>query len=62
MGKEFKKSVLPTLFHFVRVRAALQPHVIWEALKVTLCEENKEIMSKSVQIMGMSFRFLSKPV
>ena len=27
MGKEFQKSALPTLFHFVRVRAALQPHV-----------------------------------
>ena len=27
MGKESQKSALPTLFHFARVRAALQPHV-----------------------------------
>ena len=27
MGKESLKSALPTLFHFVRVRAAFQPHV-----------------------------------
>ena len=27
MGKEFQKSALPTLFHFVWVSAALQPHV-----------------------------------
>ena len=27
MGKEFQKSALPTLFHFVWVRAAFQPHV-----------------------------------
>ena len=27
MGKEFQKNALPTLFHFVRVRAALQPRV-----------------------------------
>ena len=27
MGKEFQKSALPALFHFVRVRAAHQPHV-----------------------------------
>ena len=27
MDKEFQKSELPTLFHFVRVRAAPQPHV-----------------------------------
>ena len=27
MGNEFQKSALPTLFHFVRVRAALQPYV-----------------------------------
>ena len=26
-GKEFQKSALPTLFHFVRVRVAHQPHV-----------------------------------
>ena len=29
MGKEFQKSALPTLFHFVRVRAAFQPHVCY---------------------------------
>ena len=28
MGKEFQKRALPTLFHFVRVKAALQPHVL----------------------------------
>ena len=27
MGKESQKNALPTLFHFVRVRAALHPHV-----------------------------------
>ena len=27
MGKEAQKSALPALFHFVRVRAAFQPHV-----------------------------------
>ena len=27
MGRESQKNVLPTLFHFVRVRAAYQPHV-----------------------------------
>ena len=27
MFKEFQKSALPTLFHFVRARAAFQPHV-----------------------------------
>ena len=27
MGKESQKSALPNLFHFVRVRAAFQPHV-----------------------------------
>ena len=25
MGKEFQKSALPTLFHFVRVKASFQP-------------------------------------
>ena len=34
IGKEFQKSALPTLFHFVRVRAALQPHVISKSLTV----------------------------
>ena len=29
MRKEFQKSALPTLFHFLRVRAAFQPHVDW---------------------------------
>ena len=29
MGKKFQKSTLPTLFYFVRVRADLQPHVIF---------------------------------
>ena len=33
MGKEFQKSALPTLFHFVRVKAAFQPHVIRIILK-----------------------------
>ena len=28
MGKEFQKSALLTLFHFVRVRAAIHPHVL----------------------------------
>ena len=28
MGKEFQKSALPTLFHFARVKAAFQPHVV----------------------------------
>ena len=28
MVKESQKSALPTLFHFVRVRAAFQPHVM----------------------------------
>ena len=27
MGKDFQKSALPTFLHFVRVRAAHQPHV-----------------------------------
>ena len=27
MGKEFQKGAFPTLFHFVRVSAAFQPHV-----------------------------------
>ena len=27
VGLDVQKSVLPTLFHFVRVRAAIQPHV-----------------------------------
>ena len=27
MGKDIQKNALPTLFHFVRVRAAYQPHV-----------------------------------
>ena len=27
MGKDIQKSLLPTLFRFVRVRAVLQPHV-----------------------------------
>ena len=28
MGKEFQKSAPSALFHFVRVRAAFQPHVL----------------------------------
>ena len=37
MGKESQKSALPTLFHFVRVRAAYQPHVrTFEASSFTL--------------------------
>ena len=31
MFKEFRKSALPTLFHFVRVRAAFRPYV-WKFL------------------------------
>ena len=41
MGKEFQKSALQTLFHFVRVTAALKPHVVdvymyVEKMKLTL--------------------------
>ena len=31
MGEKFQKSALPTLFNFVRVRAAHQPHVTYVA-------------------------------
>ena len=33
MGKEFQKSALPSLFHFVRVRASLQLHVYCNNVK-----------------------------
>ena len=38
IGKDFKKSVLPTFLHFVRLRAAHQPHVsnLVELSKFTL--------------------------
>ena len=32
MGEKFQKSALPTSFNFVRVRAARQPHVKYDAL------------------------------
>ena len=44
MGIEVKKSALPTLFHFVRVRAAYQPHVYFD-LDVTLKHSVKDILS-----------------
>ena len=31
MGEEFQKSALPTLLHFVRVRAAIELHVSLKA-------------------------------
>ena len=40
MGKESHKSALPTLFHFVRVRAAFQPHVI--GIKVQIYPPKKQ--------------------
>ena len=30
MGKESQKSALPTLFHFVRVKAAIQPNLVFK--------------------------------
>ena len=36
MGKESQKSALPTLFHFVRDRAAFQPHVGMQPLILIL--------------------------
>ena len=46
MGKEFQKSALPTLFHFVRVKAAFQPHVFQDYFQVL-----NEFQMKSAESM-----------
>ena len=45
MGKEFQKSALPTLFHFVRVRAAFQPHVKKNNIQFRMSQKLFEILT-----------------
>ena len=54
MGKESQKSALPTLFHFVRVRAAYQPHVHLQVNFHTKIQ--KQIESKIAKQNLLDFR------
>ena len=56
MGKEFQKSALPTLFHFVRVRAALQPHVEMYQLSVSMCLGGT--LGLKIDVAKKNFKFL----
>ena len=49
MGKEFQKSALPTLFHFVWVRAALQPRVPRIATATAAVAVEAQLRQQSLQ-------------
>ena len=49
-GKEFQKSTLPTLFHFLRVRATLQTHVTTTARTFSL--KYKQNLSQMASLLS----------
>ena len=62
MGKEFQKSTLPTLFHFVRVRAAFQLHVKHDRCKTPVLSSDFKTWTRNIRSLQIGWYPVSKEV